>query len=346
MKNINRENMKVLLAIFSKNEEILHIEDALKELNCETKIFYTDSYECQCTYIMKKVNEIGLHNGRDDYYRKFYKRFTSTIRELAPDLILFVNIPAEAINIYQFRLLVDEYNIACWSVDSLKKQPNVIPYLKSLKYIYVFEEDDVAYLRDLGIEATYLPVGYSSVFQRKMMQKDIDILFIGSPFRHRLKLLEKIAKEGLDNNWIVRIIGPFFSTKYPWKEYFFKWKYPCIYYYLENKRISPKEAAEFYARTKICLNIHTVDSKSPNPRTFEILATESFELIDKRSYWGGLRPGKDLESYKGIDDLIKKIKLYLGDSARRKKIALTGYQHVHDKMSMKRILQRIIKNIQ
>ena len=343
--DIHQDKMKILVAIFSKNEKILHIKDNLQELNYEVKLLYADSYEYHCTYVMKKIDELGIHNGRNRYYRLFYKNFISTINEFDPNLILFVNVPTEVITIHQFQSLISKYNVACWSVDSLTKQPDVIPYLKCLKYIYVFEEADVIYLGDLGIKASYLPVGYNPAFQRKSVQQDIDVLFIGSPFRHRLQLLEQLSKEGLINNWKIKIIGPFFSGKYPWKKYLFKWKYPCIYRYLENRRVSLEEAAELYVRTKICLNIHTVDSKSPNPRTFDILATESFELIDERFYWGGLKAGEDLEAYSSVDDLINKIKKYLGDPMMRKEIASTGYQHVHDRLSIKRMLQKIINSI-
>lgn len=346
MNVIPQEKTKVLLAIFSKNEKILHVKDALRELNCNVKTFYTDSYETRCTYIMKKINEVGIHNKRDEYYRLFYKKLTSVIDEFSPNLILFINIPVEAITICQFKSMASKHNIVCWFVDSLKKQLDVIPYLRYLKNVYVFEEADVMYLHNLGVKAIYLPVGYNSAFRWKHARKDIDILFIGSPFRHRLKVLERLAKEALIKKWKVKIIGPFFSKKYPWKKMFFQRKYPHIYHYLDNRRVSPEEAAELYARTKICLNIHTIDSKSPNPRTFEILATGSFELIDIRSYWGGLRAGVDLESYRDVDDLIEKVNVYLENPAKRNKIALAGYQHVHDKMSMRYILQKVIKMCQ
>lgn len=105
---IHQDKMKILVSIFSKNEKILHIKDNLQELNYEVKLLYADSYEYHCTYVMKKIDELGIHNGRNRYYRLFYKNFISTINEFDPNLILFVNIPTEVITIHQFQSLISK----------------------------------------------------------------------------------------------------------------------------------------------------------------------------------------------------------------------------------------------
>lgn len=119
-------------------------------------------------------------------------------------------------------------------------------------------------------------------------------------------------------------------------------KYPYIYYYLENRRVSSKEAAELYARTKICLNIHDYHHKSPNPRTFEILATGAFELIDKRDNWAGLKPEVDLISFDNATDLISKIEYYLKNNNERCAIGRQGEQTVKNTFQMKYLLNKII----
>lgn len=45
--------MKVLLIIFSINEQILHIKKNLQSLGCEVECIYSDSYQQVCPYYMK-----------------------------------------------------------------------------------------------------------------------------------------------------------------------------------------------------------------------------------------------------------------------------------------------------
>lgn len=120
-------------------------------------------------------------------------------------------------------------------------------------------------------------MGYNDAFSNvSPMEKKYDISFIGSPFRNRLQILEKLSFAALKRQWNLKIIDPFYDKKYSWKKSIFKRKYPYIYRFWENKRVSSEEAAKLYAATKICFNIHDMRHKSPNPRTFEILAVGSF----------------------------------------------------------------------
>ncbi len=89
--------------------------------------------------------------------------------------------------------------------------------------------------------------------------------------------------------------------------------------------------------------IHDPKHKSPNPRTFEILAAGSFVLTDEREYWGPLTPGKDVVGYENTEDLIAKLKLYLKDDAAREAIAANGRACVVDCMKTENLLRRILR---
>lgn len=234
----------------------------------------------------------------------------------------------------------------CWFVDSVSDHPEILDFVKLFSKVYVFEQNDIAYLNHMHIKGTYLPVGYNDAFfDIERAPKSIDILFIGSPFHNRLILLEKLASIANKKNWKLKIIGPFYDSSYPWKKLIFKKKFPCINRYLENRRISSEESAKLYARTKICLNIHDNRHKSPNPRTYEILATGSFEIIDHRKYWDVLTPGKDIIEYNNIKDLITKIDLYLTDNDLREKIASNGQKCIIKNRSLKMSLQKILSDL-
>lgn len=280
--------MKVLLSIFSVNEKILHIQESLESIGCEVKVIYSDAYRQVCPYYMKKLDELGFHSGREKFLKGVHDRFHKLLNEFRPDIVLFINTPKDILTVEDIQHIKRFSKTICWFVDGISDHPEIVDYIKTFQKIYVFEYKDVDYLNGLNIKGTYLPVGYNDAFSNVKSQiKEYDILFIGSPFHNRLKILEDIAYESKKRHWNLKIMGPFYDMKYPWKKIIFKRKYPYVYHFLENRRVSSEEAAELYAKTKVCINIHDPRHKSPNPRTFEILAAGSFELIDKREYYGG-----------------------------------------------------------
>lgn len=337
--------MKVLLIIFSINEQILHIKKNLQSLGCEVECIYSDSYQQVCPYYMKKIDKIGIHIGRNLYLKSIRIRLHHLMTEFHPDIALFINTPKNIMDVSDINYIKQQTKTICWFVDGIANHQEVTGYLKAFDKIYVFEHSDITYLNRMSLEGTYLPVGYNEAFSNiNLRECDIDILFIGSPFRNRLKILEQVAIESNKQGWNLKIIGPFYDEKYPWKRIIFRRKYPYVYRYLENKRVSSEVAAELYSRTKICLNIHDTKHKSPNPRTFEILAVGAFELIDRRDYWGALEPDRDLVPFDNSIDLIRKINIYLKNNSKRCQIALSGNKNVENVFEMRNILRTIISN--
>ncbi len=334
------------MSIFSVNEQILHIRKNLEALGCEVEVVYSDAYRQVCPYYKKKMDELGFHAAKSGYLKSVHEKIDGLLKDFCPDLVLFVNAPTDILSAEDVRRIGQCTRTACWFVDGIAGQQDIVEYIKAFHKIYVFEHSDVAYLHTMGIHGTYLPVGYNDAFSYVQAQeKEWDVLFIGSPFRNRLQILEKVAAAAAKNRWSLKIMGPFYDETYPWKKFLFKRKHPGIYRYLENRRVSSEEAAELYAKTRVCLNIHDTKHKSPNPRTFEILASGSFELIDQREYWSGLVPGKDIVAYDGVQDLVQKLGGYLKDPAAREQIAASGKACVIDKMNMENLLQHILSKV-
>lgn len=338
--------MKVLLSIFSGNEKILHIKKSLESLGCEVELMYSDAYRQVCPYYRKKLDELGLHSGRRKYLQSVHDRFYQLLENFQPDIVLFINTPKDILTVEDIRYANRFSKTVCWFVDGIAGRSEIEDYLRVFSKIYVFEHGDVAYLQQMGLLGTYLPVGYNDAFSNvSPLEKKYDILFIGSPFHNRLQILEKLSMAAVEKRWNLKIIGPFYDEKYPWKKLIFKRKYPYIYRFLENRRVLSEEAAKLYAETKICLNIHDTRHKSPNPRTFEIMATGSFELIDRRGYWGGLLPEKDVVEYMGEDDLIDKIGIYIANDSKRKEVAYRGNRNIVGKFDMKSLLVKVITDV-
>lgn len=211
--------------------------------------------------------------------------------------------------------------------------------------IYVFEKRDVLFLQEqYQITAAYCSVGYNAAYARVEARRDkeIDIAFMGAPYRNRLHILEEVAAHAVRHNWRMAIYGPFYEDRYFWKKHLFQRKYPYITKYLTNGMVLPEEAAELYARSKICLNIHLSAHKGVNPRTFEIMATGSFQLVDEREDYAGLVPEQDMAIFRSTEELIEKISYYLAHEDERERIAARGHAAVLGRYSMEASLHRIL----
>lgn len=335
--------MRILLEIFSRNDEILQIKRALQSLGHEVITIYEDSYRETCPYYQKKLDQIGVHTFRKRYEQEWIQRLHRMVEEFLPDAALFINLPTEMMKPSDLARIRARTKTICYFVDGISSNPDLYDYYALLDHIYVFEEQDVKYLKERRhIAAQYMPVGYNEAYAPICAVPMMDVIFIGSPFHHRLRLLERVSAAAARADWKLRIYGPFYDGRYPWKRLLFRRQYPYIMRYLMNGAVPPEEAARLYASSKICLNIHDVRHGSPNPRTFEILAVGAFELIDARvSYGGLLSPGEDLAVYEDAEDLMEKICYYLVHDDERRQIAVKG-QCTTRPLSMKNILHAIM----
>lgn len=336
--------MKIILAIFSRNDRVLGVSEVLKKMGNQVMVVYTDDYSCNCSYLERKVDELGISYLRNKYARKWVNNVYNMITENKADILLFVNLPVELIFPEELEKLHNKIKIKCWFVDTVCDHPECIPYYKHIDGIYVFEERDVLFLNNMEVSnIQYVPVGHNMNYHKIHIQSDkSDIVFIGSPFKNRLQILEVVAIQAVKKKWKLRIVGPFYEKKYFWKRFVFEYKYPNIKKFLKNGSVSADEANKIYNNSKICLNIHDTKHKSLNLRSFDILAAGAFELVDKRNgYIGAIQPDKALVEFTDLDDLLRKIEHYLINDEEREKIAIYGYDH--NIYSMEYSLKQVLK---
>ena len=221
-------------------------------------------------------------------------------------------------------------------------------YLPICNKIYVFEPNDVKYIKDTFniTNAFYCPVGYGQDYEvcnSANTEKKYDICFVGTPTKHRLILLEKVAKHAMRCGYQMWASGKFYDARHFWKKYIFRFKYPALYHYIYNGDISPKHVAQIYCQSKVCLNIHNVNHSGLNPRNFDIMATGSFLLVDKREDYGDLiHPGVDCDIYSDDNTLLDKLDYYLQHDDERNTIAQNGLNNVINKLGIKHLLNNIL----
>lgn len=218
--------------------------------------------------------------------------------------------------------------------------------------VFVFEPADVSLLKKNGINAEYLPIGAADeLFYKEKLNKNsvYDVSFVGRKTPERLIILERIAKYCSDHGrsfavfgtdfWKSRsFIGKFFRKRK------FKREYPFLFNCIKDRNLYGSELATLYDSSKININIHVVEHKSINPRTFEILCNDNFVLSDYRedAEKMGFYDGKNIAMYSGMEDCISKIDYYLNEEELRNNIAVNGGKLVRDKYTMKKIFKNII----
>lgn len=322
--------IKIILAMFSRNDRVLGISNTLMAMGHEVIIAYTDEYAYSCSYVEKKLDELGVHKGRNAYNKGWLVGVYDIIDSAKADVFLFINIPVHILSVEDLQKIHNKVTVKCWFVDGVHEHLELLPYYQFIDNIYVFERNDIDYLRERNVHnVEYVPVGYNMNYHKLAIRSpELDIIFIGSPFKNRLQILEAISKQAIKQKWKLKIIGPFYNRKYFWKKYLGGVKYPYIARFLENRSVSADEANQLYNNARICLNIHDVKHKSLNPRSFDILAAGGFEIVDVRDgYVGDIQPDKALATYRDINELLAKIEYYLNNDAEREKIAEYGHEH-------------------
>lgn len=318
--------MKIILAISTRNNNILRIDKALCSLGFEVAVLSMDDYTNQSSYLGKKLDDWGYSRNR----KAFENRRRLKLRKMLADgfkNILWINSPAGVLNPDEFAEVSKIARHFIWFVDGVADNADIRPYLNYAAKIGCFEYNDVACIQKYTkTEAVYCPIGYSDVYEHvRAAGRDIDISFVGSPFKNRLRLLEELAKAAGQNNWQCEFCGPFWEPLYFWKKWIFKLKYPNVYRYVRNGTMAPAEVAELYARSKICLNIHAEQHKSPNPRFFEIIKAGALQLCDAReNYVGDIKPPQAMDIFHDFDSLLEKVKFYLENNEKREKVAEYG----------------------
>lgn len=328
-------------------EEILDMNRTLRSLDIDYSLFNTDKYYDRLSRLNKRLYKFKLLNNEEEYITHKQNEFTRTVDEIKPDIILLINPPDTILSPYFLKTFAGQINVYMWLVDGIRKMQNANDYLPLCDKIFCFEPDDVQYIQDLTGKRNvfYCPVGYGTVYANKVAitKKVYDICFVGTPTMTRLPFLVAVAQYASDNNLALWLSGKFYDSHHFWKKYIFKRKYPILYKYIYNGDMSPEEVARVYRKSKICLNIHNANHSGLNPRTFDIMATGSFQLLDNRSdYRELIHPGIDCDVYQDVETLISKLRYYLANEKQREKMATSGQRNVTHGLCITDMLKRIL----
>ena len=331
---------KVFATLSRRHEEILKISAAVRNLNCDCKIFYADTFADCHSYLQKKFDRLLQHKLSAEYLKKISNQVQKEIAEYNPDKILFINSPLPD-HIVQ-KIISDNHKCYFYYVDPIENAEK-FKREKNNCCIGLYDINSYKKLLAIGVQnIKFLPLGYNCDYENApQLEKDIDIFWVGTPNKARLKILSAVAAKAKENGWIFQCYSPFWGWEYFWKKWIFRFKYSELYHCAVNQELSSKEVAEKYSRSCICLNIHNSNIDSFNPRAYEILASGSFLLTDERKEYDGLVPGEDLAYYSSIEDLLEKADYYLQHGEEREKIAKCGQSKIIGKRTVSESIKQL-----
>jgi len=149
------------------------------------------------------------------------------------------------------------------------------------------------------------------------IQKDIDVLFVGSSTPRRRAVFAELEKRNRGFKLVVT-------------------------------SAHKEEMIELINRARIVLNVHATDFATVETRVYEVLGCGSFLLTEK------LPPDnpftdKDFAQFDDVDDLVKKIEHYLNNSiemeemaAHGRETALAGHTYYHRALYVAEIVNRLV----
>lgn len=151
-----------------------------------------------------------------------------------------------------------------------------------------------------------------------------DLLFIGMAFPNRLAFFNRLLPWLTRRNVLIAGGG---------------WQHLAGYDRLKDRiwltGIDPLSTPLFYSGARIVINLHRSDQEtgnserfpglSVNPRTFEIGACGTLQLVDERAELSRhYTPGQDLETFSSPEELAKKADYFLSREDARRDRAVTG----------------------
>jgi len=301
-----------------------------------------------CNYIEKKLCKIGFKSLEQRYYQEWNQNLISLYYQYRPDICIVLN--GNNISLQTLKLFKENNTkLVLWLIDSIMRMPENEEKLKFYDKVVSFEHRDEQYLYEkYRMKCSYLPVGFDPriYYPDDKIIKDIDISFVGSPVAKRIEILQHVATYAQQNNRKLAVFGNFWDEKYFWKKNRFAKKNSPLQLYVHNANIPPQEVAQIYRRSKICLNIHIPEHEGVNPRTFEIMGTKSFELVDKKPKMSELvNVGNDIIEYGDINNLINKIEYYLNNDKLRECIAKNAYMTASKTYTINEMIRKIICDI-
>ena len=317
-------NLLVVISEYHLNLYRAGFLDYAKQKGITIDYFMLDNKD-NYNVFYRKMLKYNILNSKSKLYANKKVEFSRKIKKYSE--CLFINLPEESQSLVQ--LLPPKIEKSILFVDTMKTLVD-INKLREFKNIYSFEYGDVEYAKhNWNMKVNYIPIGTSYHLYNLIDRTPRDISFVCLATKKRLEYLDKIANYCQKNNRTLFLAGHFWHNNNFWQNFIgkikFKNRYPVLYKYIKNEYLKPHELAQVYADSKICLNINIEKHHSFNERCFDIMVLKRLLITDEEDLNGiNIISDKEFLMSRNIEDMIKKIDIYLDDDNARERIALNG----------------------
>ena len=279
---------------------------ALKSLGCE--VVHFESWDRDCYSGFAELN----------------MSLISTVEREEPDIIFSVQMGYEIwIETLQIIRAMGKSALVCWTTDDSWKYREFSRFVGNYYHVMTTTYEVVlpAYHKD-GIKNVLLTqwAAGSNYLKDPLPAAECryPVSFIGMAHGDRKKRISRLRAKGIE--------------------------VACFGYGWNNDPLGVEDMFDVYRNSKICINFG--NSKGINQikaRNFEVPGAGGFLITEQAP---GLEKffdlGREIETYKGLDELISKINHYLGHPEERDRIARAGNQRVRQDHTYERRMGEIL----
>lgn len=256
--------------------------------------------------------------------RRREQRLVRLVRRVRPDLVLVLNSESETVSgqaLADIKRLSRGPLVAWWTDDPWLYAP-LVASASLFDHLFVFDRSYLPRLAALGVRTHFLPCACDETVYRPVALRPRErrrfacgVAFVGWYYPERGPVVKALAAE-VD----LKIWGG-------------QWDTPAARAALSGTRISwspgvnDRTAVKIYSASQIGLNVHHMQSRlgGLNMRTFEVLASGLFQLVDRiPGLEELLTPEREVVCYGSAEEACLLAKRYLADPAERAAIAARG----------------------
>ncbi len=329
--------------------------DALRELGHQVKIFQAPEFLNAHTALRQMhIGQDKLGQLEQSFVQLLSQAIYALVDEVKPDLVLAMA-QAPINRLLLKKLKQDAIPSAMWFVEDYQVFPYWQIFAPLYDYFFIIQKEPfLSKLKEINVQnAFYLPMAADINFHKKQTLTpeeqqfyQADLSFMGAGYPNR-----RVAFRAL--------------LKYDFKIWGSDWQGDELlakYLQKNGERISPEESLKIYSATKINLNLHSSIHTNNlishgdfvNPRTFELAAINTFQLVDKRqlmdehficSSLTNPREDAELATFDSMEELQENILFYLKNPELRKKIAQNAHNRVKKEHTYKHRMQTLLSTI-
>jgi spore maturation protein CgeB len=299
--------------------------------------------------IVNALNSLG-HEVRPFSYRKWHLNLMSLTNSFLniqlvraatnwpADLIIVIK--GETINLGTIsKITKSGIKAVNWNIDEpfgVLDKCNKISNMDEYDSLFIYDLQYVEPMKQINPKTYYLPAGaepddaHKEVIPLEQRQFPADLCLVGTAYDNRKRLIEPYAGRSL------RLAGAKWDTA---SHELAKIALPLV---------TPKEMIRLFNESKVVINPYGQRKEFivPNPRTFEIPASRSFQLTDMpRDVDRFFKEGKEILVYKDEKEFKELADYYIENDEERNKIAQAGYDRVVKEHTMTHRVRELLRHI-